>query len=734
MDRRKESPDKAAGAENEKAVSSDNTSVVSGASPAAEEASDEMIEAVTSTMEAVGARSLKKSEREGRSSHRGALDRFARFLYRSMKHSFIAKLLTSYNEHDSSEGRAERARKNGFLKKITSKVSNVFASAASASFFVPFFRELAGRLLTLRLKMFGTFFATFGAYTFIYYLLANFFLSEKREVFNMLFGASMIILSIPLFMSTETLSSALCRSSIGLAVKNVAGIHTVSMKKNGASGKANIGFALGAAASLLAFLTSPSKVIFLLLAVIFSWFIFTKPEFGVVLTSFLIPFASSSLLVTCVLVTSVAFIIKLIRKKRFVSFEMLDAAAVAVLAVIVLGSVGSVSNASVSSSVLYAVLLLAYFLTVNLLKNRLWLERTTCAVVLGISAASGFYLLASLADRAFPGVSASLTGIFPSSVISSAFDSSPKSLVMMCVAVLPLSVSFFMSSSFRVGKFHAFVSTVLLAAPLAMSASLRPALSVLPAILLLMLIYSRKSLYIIFAGAVFIPSVSFIFPSFFEKAADYIVKGTNAVFETSLPVWSKATPIISEYLFGGIGFGGGTWNIVNQASSQGAVESSGHLYNTYFQILIETGLFGLIIFLVFIGLFVSAAFTIFDRIDKSRKSPADRSCGVKINTPDSLGDFRHMKESPVNRVLTVSQFSVSRRIGVAAPLCSVLSLLIYGFTDYIWYDEKVFLVFWLVAGLCAAYVRTTRREINDIETSYSSRHDPMTFSQVDIGV
>ena len=93
-----------------------------------------------------------------------------------------------------------------------------------------------------------------------------------------------------------------------------------------------------------------------------------------------------------------------------------------------------------------------------------------------------------------------------------------------------------------------------------------------------------------------------------------------------------------------------------------------------------------------------------------------------------------MKESPVNRVLTVSQFSVSRRIGVAAPLCSVLSLLIYGFTDYIWYDEKVFLVFWLVAGLCAAYVRTTRREINDIETSYSSRHDPMTFSQVDIGV
>lgn len=680
---------------------------------------DEALNSVTSTMKAVGAKTLTDGENVSDKSKKGVTDRFADFVRKGTKHSFAAKVLTSYNESDTSERRAERTENRSFVGKLFYKLSRSFSKGVTDSFLISSFRKAADKILTLRLKVFGAFFATFGIYVFAYYLLENFFMTEKRDVIDVFFGLSLMLLSIPLLLSTETLSSALCNSSFGRTLKNVVGLHTVSISRSGVTGRANFGFAAGVLASLLAMVTSPSKVILLLAAAVFVWTVLLKPEFGVVATAFLIPFADGNAMITCIAICTLAFALKLIGRKRFISFEMLDISVAAVLVTVALGFVGSSVSGAGGRSAFLAVMLIPYFLTVNLMKNRLWLERATCAFVFGVSTLSGIYLLATFADVAFGGISEAIADILPLSVLSASLGGESGGAALLCVAALPMAVSLLMSPSVKAGKFHSLVSVSLILICIIKENLPGTVVAVAVSLLVLMLVYSKKAVFIPIFAAIALPTVSFVFPNFFEKVSSYFTFGVELTGASYLRFAEETLLPLSKKLMGGIGIG---------ASADGAVQS------TYWNILTETGAVGLAIFVLFIILFVCSSFKVIEKTDNSKKSPALVSCGVRINTPDSLGTYKSSKKGSVNQALTLSQYCISRKIGIAAPFCSVLSLLICALCNDIFDDGKTFLAFWIAAGICAAYVRTTRRDINDIETSYNGGINPVTFSQIDIEI
>ncbi len=680
---------------------------------------DDALNSVTSTMKAVGAKTLTDGENVLNKRKKGLIDRLAEFVRKEMKHSFAAKVLTSYNESDTSERRAERTGKRTFIGKVFYGLSRNFSKGVADSFLISFFRKATDKILTLRLKVFGAFFATFGIYVFAYYLLENFFMTEKREVLDVFFGLSLTLLSIPLLLSTETLSSALCNSSFGRTLKNVVGLHTVSISRSGETGRANFGFAAGVLASLLAMVTSPSKVIFLLAAAIFVWTVLLKPEFGVVATAFLIPFADGTATVVCIAICTLAFALKLIIRKRFISFEMLDISVAAVFVTVALGFVGSSAFDAGGRSAFLAIMLIPYFLTVNLMKNRLWLERASCAFVFGVSALSGIYLLATFADAAFGGISGAVADMLPLSVLSASLGGDGSGAALLCAAALPMSVSLLMSPSVKAGKFHSFVSVLLILICIIKENLSGTVIAVAVSLLVLMLVYSEKAIFIPIFAAIALPTVSFVFPNLFEKVSSYFTFGAELAGASYIRSVKETVLRLSERLIVGIGIG---------ASADGAVQ------NTYGNILTETGAVGLAIFTAFIILFVCSSFKVIGKIENSKKSPALVSCDVRINTPDSLGTYKSSKKGSVNQALTLSQYCISRKIGIAAPFCSVLSLLICALSNGIFDDGKTFLAFWTVAGICAAYVRTTRRDINDIETSYNGGINPATFSQTDIEI
>ena len=57
----------------------------------------------------------------------------------------------------------------------------------------------------------------------------------------------------------------------------------------------------------------------------------------------------------------------------------------------------------------------------------------------------------------------------------------------------------------------------------------------------------------------------------------------------------------------------------------------------------------------------------------------------------------------------------------AAPLCGILAVLVQSFTDYTWYNYRVYLMFWLVAGLSVAYIRSGQADLTRLrdQANYS---------------
>jgi O-antigen ligase len=107
------------------------------------------------------------------------------------------------------------------------------------------------------------------------------------------------------------------------------------------------------------------------------------------------------------------------------------------------------------------------------------------------------------------------------------------------------------------------------------------------------------------------------------------------------------------------------------------IEAAPHAHNLYLQIAVEMGVFALIAFLIFIFLFAQFSFSFC-------KSAMNRS----------------------NKLLSLGIF------------CGVLALLIQGMTDYVWYNYRVFLLFWMIVGLGVAHVCSAKNTEEEMEGVY----------------
>ena len=71
-----------------------------------------------------------------------------------------------------------------------------------------------------------------------------------------------------------------------------------------------------------------------------------------------------------------------------------------------------------------------------------------------------------------------------------------------------------------------------------------------------------------------------------------------------------------------------------------------------------------------------------------------------------------------------------RLIGCGA-LCGVLAALLQGMTDYIWYNYRVYFIFWFVLALTSAYIRVGRSELNRDNANLAAQAD-MTRATLDL--
>jgi O-antigen ligase len=183
------------------------------------------------------------------------------------------------------------------------------------------------------------------------------------------------------------------------------------------------------------------------------------------------------------------------------------------------------------------------------------------------------------------------------------------------------------------------------------------------------LILSKKTVRLLWVVAAALPFAHFVLPK--NVITRFMSIGDMADSSTLYRVytWRGSIELVKDYFWGGIGYGPEAFSQIYPLYAYAGIENSPHSHSLYLQILISMGIAGLVCFAVMVFFYFQKGF-------EYLKKPASRD-GFLITL---------------------------------AALSSTLALLIMGLFDYVWYNYRLFFMFWLVIGICVCCVRIGKRE------------------------
>ena len=197
------------------------------------------------------------------------------------------------------------------------------------------------------------------------------------------------------------------------------------------------------------------------------------------------------------------------------------------------------------------------------------------------------------------------------------------------------------------------------------------------------LIYNIKNIWIVITSAIVLPLAGRVLPSVFTDRFNTIFYGMatalgNAeaaeAIDTSIAyrfnIWETAVSIVKEHFVSGIGMGERAFRFVYEGYIEKAENVVAHAHSLPLQILISLGILGLVVF----------AFIMFTY---------GQTCFVEI---------KHGERNSKSRTMII------------AGLSSICGAFVIGLTDYIWYNYRVFIVFWIVIALTVSLARNNARE------------------------
>jgi O-antigen ligase len=133
--------------------------------------------------------------------------------------------------------------------------------------------------------------------------------------------------------------------------------------------------------------------------------------------------------------------------------------------------------------------------------------------------------------------------------------------------------------------------------------------------------------------------------------------------------WIGSIRAIKDHWIGGIGYGSEPFKKIYPYYAYAGIEAAEHSHSLYLQVLLCLGIGGLLTLMVLVFLYF-------------------QKCSEYIKAP----------ENNASRYYT------------AAALSSIIGALVMGIFDYIWFNNRVFFVFWLVMAIGCAFVRAGNNE------------------------
>ncbi|MBQ9920995.1 MAG: O-antigen ligase family protein, partial [Clostridia bacterium] len=238
------------------------------------------------------------------------------------------------------------------------------------------------------------------------------------------------------------------------------------------------------------------------------------------------------------------------------------------------------------------------------------------------------------------------------------------------VMVIPLAIAMLFTQKAAKDRFVCTVMTAAALLALVYTQSRGAWLAFIFSMAIYLLIRTGRTLVVYILGVFSIPVLPFILPA--SIVSRFMSIGNLGDSSTSyrVSIWRAATDMIGDNFASGIGIGTTAFSKVYPSYSLAGIEAAPHSHQLFFQIAIEMGIFALIAFFAIIFILI-------------RKN--------------SSGLIMHSNRNSYTLVSS-------------AALCGIIAMMVQGLTDYVWYNYRVFGMFWIVMGLCVATLRCADNE------------------------
>lgn len=593
------------------------------------------------------------------------LGRAADSISRGFSRSFLGMALLAY---DAERKDADRSRIVSFFSALAGKIRLKSAQQRimkgfDASPVLRFVKNLYARLLTLRMRQYGVFTFTFGLYTVLMYALGRYAFPDAYagSFISLFIGALALVMAMPIILSRKTLQE--CLSTGHIARLLFSGIFGLLCDNDYGHvphrGRSEIAFAAGMVLGVSTFAIDCGRLLLTLLIMLVLCLVLCSPEGGVMLMIIGAPFADVRYLGFFAAFVLFSYLLKVLRGKRSLKLEFCDAAVLLYAVVVLFGGIFSVRpGVSFTYAVKITLFILLYIVCVNVIISEKWILRFrnafvfSCVSCVVTALAGGLLMNSSHFLFETPAREARFYGL----------SGSAEELAQMIVLCGFFVFSAFLKTDKRIRKVFIFMLICAELYCLYYSLSAWAMLAFFIAFAVFLLLYSNRNIFVVllFAGVSLV--VDYILPASGQEALNRIKEAGSAVISARLPVWRASLRMAGDHLLGGIGKGVFSVMYPGYVSETSAGARSAE--NIYIQELTETGVFGLLIFLICAVLFI-------------------QSC-LKLN---SLSDRRSMTDPN-------------------SGLCGIIGILLLGFVSNVWQNEKILLLFWIAAGYTAACRRS----------------------------
>ncbi len=628
------------------------------------------------------------------------LDKLSMAIHNAFKNGFFGRIFSCYSsELDSYQnGYIVSYFKGGsktrsFLRAIREHLSKNFET----SFILGRIRRGVTGLAYVPLKNYGSFFLSFGIYTLLVYFINMLLpITGTADVDYLYVGISTCIVALPIYFSSLNLADAVRRSRIMSSIFVEAfGYREESFEYKAKKRKTRSGISvlLGLLAGILTFIIHPLVLLAAIFVLVILALIMTSPEIGVLTCLFSLPFLSFTsnptlLLCTAVLITTIAYLIKLIRGKRIFKVELIDFAVLFFLVLVAFSGKITVGGMdSYYAAMTACSLMFGYFLIVNLMRTEKWLHRCILAIISSgtIVAVIGVlqYLLGHSPNNwidtdYFTEISGRTTSLFEN----------PNYLAAYLALIFPFAIYQTFAARRKAEKVLMLISCAVIIVCAVFTWSRGAWLAMIITTLIFFLIYSRKTMRLIYLALMAIPFLPFVLPK--NIVTRFMSIGDMADSSTLYRVytWKGSARLAGDYFWGGIGYGTEAFSQLYPAYAYSGMETAVHCHSLYLQILIGMGIAGLISFGMIALFYAQKSF-------EYLRCPASRD-GFLITS---------------------------------AALVAFIALLIMGLFDYVWYNYRIFFMFWVVMAIGIACVRIGKNEL-----SRSAGYEEYTDSSASVDV